>query len=140
MKVKIQTNDGVPQYAHEGDAALDLRSTCDYRLDPREWHVIPSGIKIELPKGYAALVLPRSGLATKQGVTIINSPGLIDSGYRGEIGIPLLNVSNVSMPIKKGDRVAQLMVIKVENVEFERVESLEESDRGEGGFGSTGVK
>lgn len=143
MKIKIQTIDGapVPVYAHEGDAACDLRAACDCYLEPGEWHVVPTGIKLALPEGYAALVLPRSGLATKQGVTVINSPGLIDSGYRGEIGAPLYNANRtVGREVRKGDRIAQLLIVPVVHAEFDQVDELDDTERGDGGFGSTGVE
>lgn len=143
MNIKIQTIDGaaVPAYAHEGDAACDLRAACDCYLEPGEWHVVPTGIKLALPDGYAALVLPRSGLATKQGVTVINSPGLIDSGYRGEIGAPLYNANRtVGREVRKGDRIAQLLIVPVVHAEFDQVDELDETERGKGGFGSTGME
>jgi dUTP pyrophosphatase len=98
-----------------------------------------TGIKIAIPYGYVGLVHPRSGLAMKQGVTVLNAPGTIDSGYRGEVGVLLHNTSNVDVYVTPGDRIAQLVVQKVETVEFNKVDALTESDRGEGGFGSTGV-
>lgn len=142
MRIRIQTIDGaeVPVYAHDGDAAVDLRAAEDCYLHPGEWHVVPTGIKIALPAGYAALLLPRSGLSTKQGITLVNSPGLIDSGYRGEICAPLMNVNRtVGREIHKGDRVAQLMIVRFARAEFEKADELDDTERGEGGFGSTGV-
>lgn len=143
MHIKIQTIDGatVPAYAHEGDAACDLRAACDCYIEPGEWHVVPSGVQVAIPDGYAAFVLPRSGLATKQGLTLVNSPGLIDSGYRGEVGVPLFNVNRtVGRRIRKGDRIAQLMFVPFARAEFEQVDELDDTQRGTGGFGSSGVK
>lgn len=142
MRIRIQTVDGadVPAYAHEGDAACDLRATGDYCISPGSWEVIPTGVKIALPDGYAALLLPRSGMSTKRGLTLVNSPGLIDSGYRGEICAPLYNVSKYPQYIEKGDRIAQLMIVPFFRADFEQVEELDDTQRGNGGFGSSGVK
>lgn len=141
MRIKIETIDGadVPEYAHDGDAAVDLRAAYNFTIKPGEWRVIPTGIKLAIPEGYAGLVMPRSGLSTKHGLTIINSPGLIDSGYRGEIGAPLINMSGEVRKVSKGDRIAQLMIVPFVRAEFEQVDVLDETQRGEGGFGSTGV-
>lgn len=141
MKIKVMLEDGtdLPVYQHEGDAACDLVAADDCYIEPQEWHVVPTGVHIELPAGYAALVLPRSGLSTKQGLTILNSPGLIDAGYRGEIGAPMYNANRtVGRLIRKGDRIAQLMVVPCVHAEFELANELGDSDRGTGGFGSTG--
>ena len=130
----------VPENAYVGDGAVDLRSTKDLVLKPLERALIPTGIAIELPLGYAALVVPRSGLAIRHGITLVNAPGLIDSNYRGEIGAIIANMDpHEAFEIKRGDRIAQLMIIAVEQPEFEVVENLSETERGAGGFGSSGV-
>ena len=130
----------VPENAYVGDGAVDLRSTKDLVLKPFERALVPTGIAIELPLGYAALVVPRSGLAIKHGITLVNAPGLIDSNYRGEIGAIIANMDpHEAFEIKRGDRIAQLMIIAVEQPEFEVVETLSETERGSGGFGSSGV-
>lgn len=130
----------VPENAYAGDGAVDLRSTKDLVLKPFERALIPTGIAIELPLGYAALVVPRSGLAIKHGITVVNGPGLIDSNYRGEIGVVLANSdANESFEINRGDRIAQLMIIAVEQPEFKIVDELSDTERGAGGFGSSGV-
>lgn len=142
MKIKIETIDGapVPEYAHEGDAAVDLRAACSCTIEPGEWTVVPTGIKVAIPDGYAAFVLPRSGISTKQGLTLVNSPGLIDSGYRGEVGVPLFNVGKEPRTVLHGDRIAQIMFVPFIHAEFERVAALDDTERGTGGFGSSGVK
>lgn len=130
----------VPENAYVGDGAVDLHSTKDLVLKPFERALVPTGIAIELPLGYAALVVPRSGLAIKHGITLVNAPGLIDSNYRGEIGAIIANMDpHKAFEIKRGDRIAQLMIIAVEQPEFEVVETLSETERGTGGFGSSGV-
>lgn len=143
MKIKIKTigDAEAPTYAHESDAACDLRAADAQYFEPGEWHIVPTGIKLELPEGYAALVLPRSGMAAKFGLTVINTPGLIDSGYRGEIGVALYNANRTAgRRIKKGDRIAQLMIVPFVHAEFDQADDLEATDRGAGGFGSTGVE
>ncbi len=143
MKIKIQVLDRsivYPRYAHDGDAGLDLRSTIDTVLKPFERKLIPTGIKIAIPGGYAGFVQPRSGLAIKNGISLVNTPGLIDSNYRGEIKAILINLdSREEFFIKKGDRICQLVIIKVENAELVFTEELENTDRGENGFGSSGI-
>lgn len=130
----------VPENAYVGDGAVDLRSTKDLALKPFERALVPTGIAIELPLGYAALVVPRSGLAIKHGITLVNAPGLIDSNYRGEIGAIIANMDpHEAFEIKRGDRIAQLMIIAVEQPEFVVVETLSETERGAEGFGSSGV-
>lgn len=130
----------VPENAYVGDGAVDLRSTKDLVLKPFERALVPTGIAIELPLGYAALVVPRSGLAIKHGITLVNAPGLIDSNYRGEIGAIIANMDpHEAFEIKRGDRIAQLMIIAVEQPEFVVVKTLSETERGAGGFGSSGV-
>ncbi|MCL2583061.1 MAG: dUTP diphosphatase [Streptosporangiales bacterium] len=129
----------LPSYAKPGDAGADLAACEDVDLAPGERAMVRTGIAVALPDGYAAFVHPRSGLAAKQGVTVVNAPGTIDAGYRGEIKVILLN-TDAARPVsfRRGDRIAQLVVQRVENVTFREVASLPGSDRGEGGFGSTG--
>ncbi|CAB4696479.1 unannotated protein [freshwater metagenome] len=130
----------LPTYAKAGDAGADLVTTKDFTLAPGERALIPTGISIALPDGYVALVHPRSGLAIKHGVTLVNTPGTIDAGYRGEIACIMIN-HDPKDPISfsKGDRIAQLVIQKVERANFIEVEDLPGSGRGSGGFGSTGV-
>ena len=143
LKVLIKRLDPsvpLPRYAKEGDAGADLVTIKDFTLAPGERALVPTGISIALPDGYVALVHPRSGLAMKHGVTLVNTPGTIDAGYRGEIACILIN-HDPKEPIsfKKGDRIAQLIIQQVEKAEFIEVEELPGSGRGSGGFGSTGV-
>ncbi len=130
----------VPAYAHKTDAGMDLYSAIDCILKPYDRKLIPSGIKLAIPDGYAGFVQPRSGLAIKNGISLVNSPGLIDSGYRGEVCIIMINLDKeMDFTIKKGDKICQLVIKKVEQANLIEVEDLEGSDRGEGGFGSTGT-
>lgn len=130
----------LPAYAHPGDAGADLVTTVDATLAPGERAVLPTGVAIALPDGYAAFVHPRSGLAARHGVAMVNAPGTIDAGYRGEIKVVLINLDPVEpVTLKRGDRVAQLVVQKVEKAVFHEVAELPGSHRGEGGFGSTGT-
>jgi dUTP pyrophosphatase len=129
----------VPEYAHPGDAGADLRSAVDVVLEPGRRHTVPTGVSIALPDGYVAFVVPRSGLAARHGITIVNSPGTVDAGYRGEIQITMLNTDpDESFAIATGDRIAQLIVMPVSRARFVPVETLPGSQRGDGGFGSTG--
>jgi len=129
----------VPSYAHPGDAGADLVSTDELVLDPGQRATVGTGVSIALPDGYVAFVVPRSGLAAKHGITVVNSPGTVDAGYRGEIRVTLLNTdSSESYSIAVGDRIAQLIVMPVARVRFIPVETLPGSHRGTGGFGSTG--
>lgn len=128
-----------PNYAHASDAGADLCSAIDFTLEPFERRVVPTGIAIALPAGHAGFVHPRSGLSSKHGVTVVNAPGTIDSGYRGEVKVPLINLDpKVPMRISRGDRIAQLIIQEVRQADFRVVDSLDDSDRGAGGFGSTG--
>jgi dUTP pyrophosphatase len=127
-----------PSYAKPGDAGADLRSFEELVLKAGERALVKTGVKIAMPAGYVGLVHPRSGLAVKHGITVLNAPGTIDAGYRGEIMVPLLNTSNEDFPISKGDRIAQLVFQQVEIARFIKVELLPESARGETGFGSSG--
>lgn len=130
----------LPAYAHAGDAGLDLRSAESLVIEPYERCLVPCGICLEIPAGYAGLVIPRSGLAIKHGISVVNAPGLIDSGYRGEVKVILINLDpKEPFVINKGDRIAQLMIVKTPLVEVEPVLTLEDSERGAGGFGSSGV-
>ena len=142
MIVQIQRLDKnlpLPEYARPGDAGMDVYSTIDCSLAPGARAVIPTGIAIALPEGYVCLVHPRSGLAAKNGISIVNTPGTIDSGYRGEIKVILINTDqHETFEIKRGDRIAQLVFQKFESARFYEVENLPESQRGAGGFGSTG--
>lgn len=136
------TSDDVPlpSYAHPGDAGADITTRVDVELAPGERATVPTGICIALPAGYVALVHPRSGLAAKHGVTIVNAPGTVDAGYRGEISVTLLNTdARETVHLAKGDRIAQLVIQRVERAAFVTVDALPGSHRGEGGFGSTGV-
>ena len=130
----------LPSYAKSGDAGADLGSSENVVIAPGERALVSTGISIALPEGFAAFVHPRSGLAIKHGVGIVNAPGTIDAGYRGEIKVIVINHDLTShYEIKRGDRIAQLVVQRVEQAEFCEVDALPESDRGSGGFGSTGV-
>ena len=129
----------LPRYAKRGDAGADIVSRTDITLAPGERALVPTGIAIALPDGYVALVHPRSGLAIKHGVTMVNAPGTVDAGYRGELQIILINHDkSESVSFKRGDRIAQLVIQKVERAEFVEVHDLPGSGRGTGGFGSTG--
>ncbi|MDD6739830.1 MAG: dUTP diphosphatase [Coriobacteriaceae bacterium] len=129
-----------PSYAKPGDAGLDLRSTEDIVIEPGQRALIGTGIALAIPQGYAGFVQPRSGLAIKQGMTLVNTPGLIDSGYRGEIRIIALNTDKEhAIAIKRGDRIAQLVIQEVPAVELVEVEELSSSERADTGFGSSGL-
>jgi dUTP pyrophosphatase len=128
-----------PSYAHPGDAGADLVTAVDCTLAPGERALLPTGVAIALPEGYAAFVHPRSGLAVRHGVSLVNAPGTVDAGYRGEIKVSVVNLDpRETVVLRRGDRVAQLVVQRVEHAVFHEVERLPGSDRGEGGFGSTG--
>lgn len=128
-----------PSYAHPGDAGADLRSTVDVRLEPGERKLVPTGVAIALPEGFVALIHPRSGLATKHGLTVVNAPGTVDAGYRGEIAVTLLNTDRRdAIELRRGDRIAQMVIQRVEHAQFVPVQELSGSVRGAGGFGSTG--
>jgi dUTP pyrophosphatase len=128
-----------PSYAHPGDAGADLRAREDVVLQPGERKLVPTGVSIALPDGYVALIHPRSGLATKHGLTIVNAPGTVDAGYRGEISVTLLNTdARRAIDLRRGDRIAQMVIQRVEYAQFVTVNELGGSVRGAGGFGSTG--
>lgn len=132
----------MPTYATPQSAGMDLRANLEdpVVLHPMERRLIPTGLHIALPEGYEAQVRPRSGLALKHGLTVLNAPGTIDADYRGEIGVVLINLSQEDFTINDGERIAQLVVARYEQVEFSLVETLDETERGEGGYGHTGVK
>ena len=136
---KIKENAILPHYAHEGDAGVDLYSTEDYVLKPGQITLVSIGIKIAIPKGYEALVRPKSGLALNHGISVCNSPGTIDSGYRGEVRVIVINHGAEEFKIEKGTKIAQMVFNKIEKAEFEEVENLDNTKRGQGGFGSTGL-
>jgi dUTP pyrophosphatase len=142
MKVKIvnQSNNQLPSYSTELSAGMDLRASLNkpVELKPMERKLVPTGLFIELPKGYEAQIRPRSGLALKKGITVLNTPGTIDADYRGEIGIILINLSQESFVIENGDRICQMVISSHETVEWNLVEGLENTVRGAGGFGHTG--
>ena len=129
----------LPSYAHPGDAGADLRTTVDVVLAPGERALVPTGVALALPHGYVGLVHPRSGLAARHGLSIVNTPGTVDAGYRGEIKVLLVNLDpHEPVELRRGDRVAQLVVQRVEHVAFDEVDALPDSSRGAGGYGSTG--
>ena len=144
MKVKIVNRSpfDLPSYATEYSAGMDLRAALEgpLSLGPLERAMVPTGLHIELPAGFEAQIRPRSGLAAKHGISIVNAPGTIDADYRGEIKVVLVNLSNETFVVNPGERIAQMVVARHEKVEWESVSELEESARGEGGFGSTGRK
>lgn len=140
VKIVNESNNPLPSYATEGAAGIDIRAfvSTPFELQPLQRALIPTGLYIELPQGYEAQIRPRSGLAIKHGITCLNSPGTIDADYRGEIRIILINLSGEKQIIQSGDRIAQMVVQKVEKVEWEPVTLLTETERSNGGFGSTG--
>ena len=142
IKVVNKGHQPLPQYATAESAGLDLRANLDAPivLQPLEHCLVPTGLHIALPTGYEAQVRPRSGLAFKHGITVLNSPGTIDADYRGEVGVLLVNLSQTPFTINDGERIAQMVIARHEQAEFLPVEQLDESERGEGGFGHTGVK
>ena len=139
IKIKKTADAKTPSYAHKGDAGVDLHSAEDYLLKPMERKLISTGIKLSIPYGYEAQVRPKSGLAIEHGISHANSVGTIDSGYRGEIKVPLINFSDKPYKIEKGKKIGQMVFAKVEEAVFEEVEELDSTSRGEGGFGSTGM-
>jgi dUTP pyrophosphatase len=142
MEIAIQLLDDslpIPGPAHPGDAGVDLSAREPAKLEAGDRATIPTGIAVAIPAGHAGLVVPRSGLAARHGISVVNGPGLIDSGYRGEIQVVLINLGEDPFTIERGDRIAQLVVIPVSEPEFTVVQELPESGRGSGGFGSTGA-
>jgi dUTP pyrophosphatase len=142
VPVQNESHYDLPSYATKASAGVDLKANLKQpvTLAPLERQIIGTGLKIALPEGYEAQVRPRSGLAAKQGITVLNAPGTIDADYRGEIGVILVNLSNVAFTIQPGDRIAQLVVAKFEQIDWLPTALLSETDRGAGGFGSTGKK
>ena len=139
--VRLDRDLPLPSYAHPGDAGADLLTTVDVVLEPGERGLVPTGISIALPEGYVALVHPRSGLAARHGLSIVNTPGTIDAGYRGEIKVMLINHDPAeAIRLRRGDRIAQLVVQRFERAVFTEVDALPESVRGSGGYGSTGLE
>ncbi|OFW55584.1 MAG: deoxyuridine 5'-triphosphate nucleotidohydrolase [Candidatus Solincola sediminis] len=136
---KLDPEISLPSYAHEDDAGLDLCSADELVLEPGQRSMVSTGFAMALPRGYAAFVQPRSGLAARHGISIVNTPGLIDCHYRGEVKVILINLGREPFPVKKGDRIAQMVIQKVETADIQAVEELDRTARGEGGFGSTGV-
>lgn len=144
MKIKIINKSGhkLPHYETLASAGMDLRANLESPiiLKPLERAIVPTGLFMELPVGYEAQVRPRSGLAAKKGITVLNAPGTIDADYRGNVGVILVNLSNEDFTVENGERIAQMVIAKHERAEWEEVETLSDTDRGEGGFGSTGTK
>lgn len=135
---KCRDNAVLPSYAHEDDAGMDLCAAVEMTIEPGMWAKVPTGIAIELPRGTEAQVRPRSGLAAKYGVTMLNSPGTVDAGYRGELCAVMINHGKEPFHIKPGDRIAQMVIAQVVHAQLEVCDTLGASERGEGGFGSTG--
>ncbi|MFH1238972.1 MAG: dUTP diphosphatase [bacterium] len=144
MKIQIKLlrpDIHLPVYKHKGDAGMDLCNAGEeVTLKSLERTLIPTGLKVAVPENYELQIRPRSGLALKKGVTVLNTPGTIDAGYRGEIGIIVFNASKESVVIEKGERVAQAVLNKIEHIDWEKVDELDETSRNDGGFGSTGHK
>jgi len=142
VKIKMQEGceDLMPAKAHHDDAAFDLRSRVDMVIEPGIPHLVATGIFMEFPAGYEAQVRPRSGMALKHAITVLNTPGTIDAGYRGEVSVIMLNAGKKAYEIKRGDRVAQMVINQLPEVEIVPAETLSDTTRGEGGFGSTGKK
>lgn len=139
VKVKKLYSDAIiPTYAHKGDAGADLHAYEDVVIEPGKWFLVSTGISIAMPIGWVGLIHPRSGLAWRRGVTVLNAPGTIDSGYRGEIKVNLISHGSVPFYIYKGDRIAQIVFQRYEQADFFEVNDLEVTERGEGGHGSTG--
>lgn len=140
IKIKMAENcaDLAPAKAHPDDAAFDLRSRMEMELPPGRSVLVPTGLFLELPPGYEAQVRPRSGLALKHNLMLTNSPGTIDAGYRGEVGVIMFNAGSEPFPVKRGDRIAQMVIAKLPEVELTLADELSETGRGAGGFGSTG--
>lgn len=142
MKIKIvnSSHHPLPQYATPLSAGLDLRANLEapITLQPMERRLVPTGLRIALPEGYEAQVRPRSGLALKHGITLLNTPGTIDADYRGEIGVIMVNLSTEPFSVEDGERIAQLVIARYEQAEWQETDVLDETERGEGGFGHTG--
>lgn len=142
MKIPVLSSDSMyplPRFAHEGDAGADLTAAEEGVIEPGDRRLVSTGLSVAIPHGFAGFVLPRSGLAVKSGVTVVNAPGLIDAGYRGEVKVGLINLGSDRFSYAIGDRIAQLVIMAVAHPEFVAVDSLPPTRRGDGGFGSTGV-
>ena len=139
VKIKKSADAKMPSYAHKGDAGMDVYAAEEYLLRPMERKLIGTGIRIAIPHGYEAQIRPKSGLAVEHGISHANSVGTIDSGYRGEIKVPLINLSDKPYRIEKGKKIAQMVFAKVEEAVFEETDKLDETARNENGFGSTGL-
>jgi len=139
LKIQKVADVKTPVYEHEGDSGLDLYAAEEYTLKPMERKLISAGIKIAVPPGYEAQVRPKSGLALNHGISIVNTPGTVDAGYRGVVGVILINLSDKDFKVEKNKKIAQMVITKVERVNVEMVEKLDDTKRGEGGFGSTGL-
>jgi len=137
--VRVDKDLPCPKYQKHGDAGMDLHSSDEFTLQPGERRLASAGIKIALPIGYEMQIRPRSGLAHKFGISMVNAPGTIDAGYRGLISVNLINMGNEPFEVKKGDRIAQMILKKVETIDFNEVEELDDTQRGEGGHGHTGL-
>ena len=137
---KIKDNAKIPSYAHKGDTGMDLYSTEDYTIKPGERVLVSTGIKIALPNGFEAQVRAKSGLALKYGLTVLNAPGTIDSEYRGEVGVITINLGQETYEVKAGEKIAQLVIKNVCEAELEELDNLDDTTRGDGGFGSTGLE
>lgn len=139
IQIAVAKDTQVPSYAHAGDSGMDLYATETVTLEAGQRALIGTGIKVAIPSGYEAQVRPKSGLAIKHGITVLNTPGTIDAPYRGEIKIPLINLGQESYQVEQGKKIAQIVFAKVTHATFEVVEELDQTTRGEGGFGSTGL-
>ncbi len=147
LKVQVKVlphGEGIPlpRYMSDHAAGMDLYAAVmeEMKIPPGEWKLVPTGLSIALPEGYEAQVRPRSGLALKQGISVLNTPGTVDADYRGEVGVILMNHSREDLVVKRGDRIAQMIVNQIERIEFDKVAELPSSERGAGGFGHTGVR
>ena len=143
IKVKIQKINGdaiIPAYSQEDDAGMDLFSTKDYIIMPNHRILVGTGLKVEIPRGYEMQIRPKSGLAIRNGITVLNTPGTIDAGYRGEVGVILINKSSLPYKVEKGQKIAQAVFNKIEKAKFIVSTNLSKTERGDGGFGSTGLR
>lgn len=140
MNIKVKLNDGapLPKYANPGDAGMDLTSREDVELKPFETRIVNTGVSIEIPMGYVGLLFPRSGLASKRGITLAHAVGVIDSGYRGEIKAPLINITAEMNYVDRDERICQLVIVPYQYCNLVEVDELEETERGDSGFGSSG--
>ncbi|MCF8335209.1 MAG: dUTP diphosphatase [Bacteroidales bacterium] len=143
MKVKIvnQSNNPLPEYSTDRSSGMDIKANIDepIKLKPLERSLVPTGLYIELPEGYEAQIRPRSGLTLKKGITVLNTPGTVDSDYRGEIGIIMINLSNKKVEVTPGERICQMVIARVEKIQLEETDQISETARSNGGFGHTGT-